>query len=262
MKLPALLLEFQKKIIRAVCSRLGANDAAETLLVTDKMPAEAQLAMYRQGTASGYVGVLKEIYPVIYALVGEAFFYRMMEIFVERHPTLLFNMKHYGEDMVAFLANFQPVSKLPYLPDIARLEWAWHQAAIAPDELGFNFEALGQIDANKQTDIIFLLPQSARLIYSQYPIYRIWEVNQADFKGEQTVNLDDGPEVLLVWRDRRHCRIEQLTREEAIVLSLFAKRLPFSEICERLENFDSMPTAAALLPHYLQRRWIVSFAVP
>ena len=62
----------------------------------------------------------------------------------------------------------------------------------AADEPAMNTAALANVAATDMHRIIFRLPVSACLITSEYPIHRIWQVNQADWKGDRTVDLEPG----------------------------------------------------------------------
>src|SRR3546814_5922375 len=47
------------------------------------------------------------------------------------HPPTVPQLLHYGDRFADFLAGFKPVRALLYLPDVARLEWARHEAYFA-----------------------------------------------------------------------------------------------------------------------------------
>jgi hypothetical protein len=49
------------------------------------------------------------------------------------------------------------------------------------------------------------------LVYSDYPVFRIWQVNQKNWSGDQTVNPDDGPSAVLVRRVQLEIELASLS---------------------------------------------------
>src|SRR5262249_59736878 len=76
--------------------------------------------------------VLEPAYPVVSALVDRRFFGYAADAFIRRHPPAGARLGEDGADVPEFLAAFPPCAHLPYLPDVARLEWAVHRAPTAP----------------------------------------------------------------------------------------------------------------------------------
>ncbi len=63
------------------------------------------------------------IYPVCCQLVGEIFFNATALSFINQCPCLSPDLGDYGKQFPDFIANFEPVKHLPYLSDVAHLEW-------------------------------------------------------------------------------------------------------------------------------------------
>ena len=68
---------------------------------------------------------------MIHQLVGEEFFRLLAKRFIEQHPSHSGNLHRYGSEMAEFLMHFENTQHLAYLPDVARLEWAYHLAYFA-----------------------------------------------------------------------------------------------------------------------------------
>lgn len=95
-----------------------------------------RLAVYRNNVMASLLGVLADTFPVTRELVGEAFFHAMGQCFVRARPPQSPIMAEYGAGFADFIATFAPAQTLPYLPDVARLEWlrlvALHAADAEP----------------------------------------------------------------------------------------------------------------------------------
>lgn len=96
-------------------------------------PVQKRFDVYRNNVASGLTRALEASFPVIRALVGEAFFGAMAVEFLRAHPPKSRLMMLYSDAFPPFLATFPPVADLAYLPDVARLEQALRESYHAAD---------------------------------------------------------------------------------------------------------------------------------
>ena len=211
--------------------------------------------IYRNSITASLNRALGEIYPVCKQLVGNNFFNAMGKEYMRKTPSRSADLANYGEDFSDFIIGFEHAADLPYLPDVARLEWAWHRAFHAADETGLNITALAAVSENDKDHIIFHLPVSANLIASEYPVHHIWKVNQDDYEGDQTVNLDEGGIKLLVWRKNYDMRIDPLDIHEWNLLNAIQQQTPISELCDLDAGFE----IDSLLPHCVKQGWITDY---
>lgn len=93
----------------------------------------ARYAVYRNNVVSSLIAALAETFPVVRELVGGAFFDAMARLFVAAHPPRSPLLAEYGAELPGFVAAFAPAADLPYLADVARLEFARVQAFHAAD---------------------------------------------------------------------------------------------------------------------------------
>ncbi|GHA16909.1 DUF2063 domain-containing protein [Devosia pacifica] len=150
---------------RGLSSVAGANDPL-------------RFAVYRNNVHVSLVSALLKGFPVVAALVGEPFFKAMARAYVAenrpRSPVLL----HYGDGFAAFIASFPPAQKLAYLPDVARLEYAWRQAYHAADRPPLTLAHLSGIPSETLPEQSFAPHPAAALIASSSPIGAIWSAHQ------------------------------------------------------------------------------------
>jgi hypothetical protein len=218
---------------RAVAAGIYAADPAAAAHVrAGRFPAEQHLQVYRHNVFESLTGALKAVYPVVERLVGEGFFRYAAEAYIRRHPPASGNLHDFGGGFAAFLTAFAPAAALVYLPDVARLEWAWHEAFHAADAPALALERLAEVPSARYGELRFTLHPSARLIESEYPCLRIWQVNQPDWSGDETVDLAEGGVRLLVIRRGLEVRIEPLSPGEHALLAALAARQPFAASAE------------------------------
>lgn len=137
--------------------------------------AARRMAVYRNNVQTGLIRALAARFPTVERLVGEAFFAAMARVFAARHPPGGPVLLEWGCAFPDFLARFEPVASLRYLPDVARLEWMRGQAFHAADHLSIDPLALGQGDP---AGLVLRLAPCVALFESAQPAVSIWILNQ------------------------------------------------------------------------------------
>jgi hypothetical protein len=139
-----------------------------------------RFAVHRNSVAAGPVDALAGRYPAVLRLVGEEFFRAAARLHVAQEPPRSPALLDYGGGFPDFLAGFEPAGGLPYLADVARLEWLRHRAYHAADATPIAATALGAVPPERIGDVVLQLHPSAAVLASDYPILSIWETNVMD----------------------------------------------------------------------------------
>ena len=199
----------------------AAEDAAQ-YVKPGRFPAARHLQVYRNNVFSSLTGALQAVFPVIERLVGDGFFRYAAHTYIHQHPPVSGNLHDFGRAFADFLAGFAPAQALPYLADVAHLEWAWHAAFHAPDHPSLALDALAGVAPEHHGAIRFLLHPAARLLASDYPVLRIWQVNQPDNADVDSVDLSAGGVRLLVTRRGLAVEIEPVADSDYALLHAIA----------------------------------------
>jgi len=178
----------------------GDPSRAAAAVLDDGLPAEARLRIYRHHVLTTLTGVLQAAFPVVCRLVDERFFGYAADQYIRRDPPSGPCLFEYGESFPAFLGGFPPCRALPYLADVARLEWAAHRASWAPERDPLAAEALHAVAPARAGDLVLSLDPACALLASPWPIEQIWRANQPDVGEPVTVGLSAGGAMLEVRR--------------------------------------------------------------
>jgi hypothetical protein len=217
----------------------------ETTELTANIKANAinpnrRLGVYRNNTYSNLIDALRTTYPITVHLVGDGFFRYLAHAYISRHPSQSGDLHQFGAALADFLATFEPAAGLPYLPDVARLEWAYEQVFYAAESVPFDPQALASIAPESYENLKFVINPAIRLLASKYPVLYIWQVNQANFEGDQRINLSQGGVKLLVLRNHRvEVGIKVLGEGEFTLLQAIAEGCSFAAACERALDVQS-----------------------
>jgi hypothetical protein len=231
-------------------------------IVAGALDPAARIAIYRNNVLGNCRKVLAATYPIVQRLVGVPFFNAAIDAFVRAYPSPLGDVNRYGRELARFLAAYPPAQVLPYLPDVARLEWAIDQANIAADASPFDTTALRAVPADAQGELRFVLHPSAQVVASPYPIFHIWQVNQPGHTGDDRVDLGEGGDALLVRRASDGVVIERLAAGEHAFLAALAGNRSLNEATERACRSDPSFDLAGALKRHVTAASLVAFRAP
>jgi hypothetical protein len=180
-------------------------------VMEDDRPCAPGLAVYRRGVLESRAGALAAAYPVVRRLVGEAFFREAAARYARAHPSTRGDLGEFGAGMARFLAGYEHAVSLPYLADVAHLEWAVHECLRAADAPKMDFARLAALDEDRYAQLRFTLAPCVRRVASAHAIHALWHANQPG--GDGTARHDT-PERVLVWREQGAARVSRVDDAE------------------------------------------------
>lgn len=135
-----------------------------------------RFGVYRNNVTASLIDALADTFPVVVALVGPAFFRALAGEFARRSPPTSPVLAWYGEAFADFIANFPPAAGVPYLADVARLEYArvlaFHAADAAPVPTASLADRLAEPDTLPALSL--RLHPSLQVVVSPYAITSLW----------------------------------------------------------------------------------------
>ncbi|WP_193370706.1 HvfC/BufC N-terminal domain-containing protein [Pelagibius marinus] len=193
------LSALQSDLRRAILS--GDSRASHTAIRPLGLPPAQRLRIHANHYRITLSEALAATYPVVARLLGEPCFAGLAREFIQLSPPTSPCLFEYGGGFAHYLDAVPLLMELPYLPDVARLEWALNEARHAADAAALPPAALALLQDCCFAEVVLTLHPSSRLVTSSYPIDRIWRTNQPGADPETTIGLDEGGTRLLIHRD-------------------------------------------------------------
>jgi len=248
--MPALP-DIQARVMDALLLRDGASWTA-LVRPTASLSALRRLQIYRNNMLESLTAALGAVYPVVGRLVGNGFFRQAAKSYISAHPSRSGNLQDFGGEFPAFLGAYPPAAGLPYLPDVAALEWALHRAYHEIELPPVTLERLAQVPPTEQAGLRLCLQPSARFVTSSYPLLRIWQANQPDaLADESTISLDEGGVDLLVVQRALEIEFRQLGLAEGQWLRALADEATLADATRRALDVDPAFDLMAALGRHL-----------
>jgi len=116
------LRELQDAVRRSIVDCDNVDAVAH--VVADGITPQERLSVYRNTFIQTLIRALRLSYPAVDQLVGTEFFDATAREYIAQQPPRSGYLEEFGGDFSAFLGRFTPCVSVPYLPDVAQLEWA------------------------------------------------------------------------------------------------------------------------------------------
>lgn len=210
-------------------------DFAQALLASDAASCDAflsrcigphavqGLAAYRASVLSNLAAAVVVTYPVVGAIVGDEFLAAAARAYATQVPSRSGDLNAYGDSFGEFLADFPPARALPYLPDVARLEWQCQQVMLAPTAGPVDLSLLGSVSPDDWGRLCFPLDPAHAIVSSRWPLARLWEINQAVLQGQAEIDyaIDfNAAQSVLVQRESGELSVRQIEPAEGAFLGV------------------------------------------
>ena len=125
---------------------------------------------------------------------------------------------------------------------------ATKRAPRAPDAV---LGALAAAPAERLPGLRLRIEASCRLIASEFPLLRIWQVNQPDHAGDDRVSLDEGGDRLVVRRDAQGIVLARVSAGEFGWLDALARGAALEAALRSAQRADAAFDLGAALHRYI-----------
>ncbi len=215
-----MTLDFATSQTAFVEALLYADRAVPDGIITASgVPDATRFGVYRNNVFLGLTKALTQNFPVTERLVGTEFFTVMARFYAQDHRPASPLIFEYGADFPDFIASFEPVANLGYLPDVARIEAAAMRAYHAADTEPLDLAKLAALAPERLADLRLAVHSSSSLIHSGYPVGSIWSAHQQQIV---TPVVGKRPETVLVGRPEMTVNVHIIPPKDAIfAASLF-----------------------------------------
>jgi uncharacterized protein len=224
--------------------------AEAPLLALCKESAAGRFALYRGNLTVTWDKVLSAAFPVVRELVGEEFFSALARAHGMATPSQDPDLNLFGATFAAFLDTFEHVAGYPYLPDMARLEWALHRSYYAPDSAALDAAALAALAPEQFEQLRVRLHPACTLAASRYAVAPLWLAHQ-DGGAHAFPESIDAPSFALVARPRFKPELAPLDAAGHAAVSALAAGATMGEALDAAFDIDEQFDVAARLQQWL-----------
>jgi hypothetical protein len=157
------------------------------------------LQIHRNNFVLSLTEILQQLFPVTEAFVGKAFVEAAIKDFVHTSPPQAPILYEYGGNFPAFISDLPQAAGVPYLGDVAKLEWAIHSLQNCEERV---FHKSG-----------FWFNGNVVIVRSDYPLLHLWMVGNGQLPPE-AVHIEQGAQTVAAVLVDHEVRLQSLSADE------------------------------------------------
>ena len=217
-----------------------------------------RFAVYRNNVIVSLVDALADTFAVTQELVGETFFRAMARVFAYANPPTSRLLAFYGEAFPGFVERFPPAAGVPYLADVARLEFlrvrAYHAADVAP----VRTEDIAAVltDADTLPHLNLTIHPSLGVLDSTSAVVSLWAAHQG--VGDLATVVPGVPETALVLRDGLDVEVLEIPHAAGVFIDALRRGETLGGAMESAQAVDPELDAATPLALLIQKSAITA----
>ncbi len=247
------LAEIQSRFYAAIMAD-ASNASAEAALLEvideNERRGRRRLAAYRRGIFGNLCNALVTSYPVVSRIVGLPFFREAARNYILAYPSLSGDLNDYGEHFASFIADYPHAQELPYLADVASLEWLVQATLYSAEASPADLSALASTPPERYGDLLFELDPCRARLDSPWPLGDIWRVNQESHAGDMQVDFSQSSRIL-VRREQGTVKVQALSAAEAAFLDALNNQAPLAVSAALALEKDPGFDFGATLQHWI-----------
>lgn len=136
----------------------------------------APLAPYQGHVRALAPRVLSQAYPTVHAMLGDDVWPHVAHQLWQRHPPQEGDLNRWGAALPDWLATQDDLSAWPWLPDMARLDWACHDCAQAADA-ELDAASLERLALEEPDLLVIRLMPAVRIVNSAWPVVSLYRAH-------------------------------------------------------------------------------------
>jgi hypothetical protein len=229
----------------------------QTQLISDIFNASSSkhklpgVQVYHNNFVENGIRALSITFPTLAYLIGEEGFRGLARTFLLEEVKTQFDWADYGANLASFLLQNAHLTELPYLSEVAELDYLLHEVQRSSDK-EFNAESFNLLNEADPASLVFDIAPGFRLAKFYFPVKQLHrlahdpELAQAGHKQEvfmaelnksmnDAINLET-PRSIVVWRPEYKAEMLSLTHEEVAVFELLHKKQSIDTIFARFTN--------------------------
>lgn len=223
------LAEFQRRFARAL------RDPGLPAPLPPERPGNSgysrRFDIYRNNMTVSLVDALKSTFPAVHRLVGEEYFVAAAKAYVTEHPPRSPVLLLYGRSFGEFLDRFPSASGVPYLGDVARLEWTRMNALHAADAASVEIGDLSRVPEEVLESTVLTPHPSVGVVASRWPVVSLWQAS-IDPDGDVEVNMQRAEQALVV-RPALNVEVHRLPLGGAVFVDALLAGSPLGEAAQQ-----------------------------
>jgi len=134
---------------------------------------KAAYGVYHNNYIENGIRALSISFPSVLGLLGEEAFRGLARLYLLQEPKQCFDWADYGEQFSLFMFEIDELSDMPFLPEIAELDWRILHIERAKD-VDFNANSFSLLETEEPSQLRFILAPGIQIMQAMFPLKELY----------------------------------------------------------------------------------------
>jgi len=214
---------------------------------------QTSIKIYRNNTLGSLINALLDVYPICQKILGKDYFRQIAIQHVKADPSMSNNLNNYGANLHKTIKHLtrlhDELVNMPYLIDIAKMEWQLHLCYYASDRQTFMIEAFSRLTVSQQSQVKFTLADDVFLMESSFDLYSIWQSSEL----QNDIEISQSQNHLVIHRKKFKPVVDSLVATDYDLIST----LKYNNLTALMPY---LKVSKITIPDLISRGWITGFS--
>lgn len=257
-ELCALQRQLAAEILAAVAP--AASGLREHLRLPEGVDVETRLAVYRNGYPARLLDAMRDVFPAIANICGAPSFADLAGRYLQSRDLSRTALNEIGNEFPDYVAGDPLRDKLPFLPDLANLEWKVLRSFHACDRPPVDAARFAAWDLDDWDRAVLSFQPSVAVVRSSWPLCDLWTSRDTP-RDEIDIDLIGRPQIVLVHRHGDDVDCTVLEPPAALLLGTLLDGATLGQAMEALATCADGVDPAAIFAGWLGDGLIASVDV-
>ncbi len=201
-------------------------------------PGDERMRVYAGGYLTRIYSALEEVFEATHQVLGDAVFHALAEDYARQFPSQDYNLSFAGRHLPEYLRSWKRAEALPFLADLALLEWRVCEAFHAFEQPAMNPAQLSAIAPDAYDHLQLFFQPSVSVVASAWPILDIWQARKVP-RETININLIDRPQRVLIYRRDVQVVCEPINPAQQVLLGTLLQEKTLGDACGQLPNEEA-----------------------
>jgi hypothetical protein len=168
----------------------GRNNKDEALHVQNAVN------VYYNNYLENGIRALSISYATVFGILDVADFRKLASAYILAHPKTCFDWADYGEKLSEFMFDVDALAEMPFLPELAELDWRLMHAERAADKR-FDPDSFALLQTHPLTSLYFALAPGSQIMQTIFPVAEIYQLVHETSGSNDNATIDENQDTLI-----------------------------------------------------------------
>ncbi len=213
----------------------------KNIILPGKFDSNELMQVYRNNYYISLTEALRSVYVSVDKLVGKGFFDFVAHGYIEAHPSRSGNLHELGGEFETYIGALEQAASVPYIADVAKLDWAWHRMFHAEDSNSLAIDVLVGYQHKDFGALCFQLVPACQILKMDYTVFGLWNHCREipGFESSDELSYENEQQFIMIYRSGLDVVVAMVSQAKALFIEKLREGMCLADVAELAMEVDT-----------------------